>query len=510
MPQDLFRRLLDLVAVHGFYLSLLENLTGEPVPTPRGTLKDEHAGTPVEHSISVLRRWLNILDMAISPPMFRDALKESLDPATTEALLRYYVLKTSHTDVDRDKCDFIITFLYRTWRKQQGMSPAPAEAIEITPDHVLAFEGEIFVMLGDVEPPALAEEHLQLSREFEPLRQEIDEFYHFDKLMDSGIIGRVRDIKHAFLKSFYHPHVLAEVALYNTFFGHKFDDLFAKAAAEIKSFAQGVTQGGGSIMTRVNDDVTVKDITDLHEDEILHEEYGKAGDKLRKVAMFKKAVDTRRRGRFAPGSPGFAAAVASPVPVNNVVPISGAVASAAPAPVAPPEHHPGQVMRSSEVDAHAGVAVPNKVEDNKIANNSDMIRNFILAADKSFSNVVPLRSGNLLLTPAEIDAFRNAYLDEKSFRSDYAAMVRRLVGTMATLMNELEDYKKKKGSAYLWKQHADSIKYFMGKVNEMTKDANEMRALCEKRGLAGKVQALDVTLDRLRKHVHEVAKFLQA
>jgi hypothetical protein len=509
--------LLDLVAVHGFYLSLLENLTGEPVPTPRGTLKEEHAGTPVENSISVLRRWLNILDMAISPPMFRDALRETLDPATTEALLRYYVLKTSHTDVDRDKCDFINTFLYRGWRKQQGLPPAPSEAIEITPDHVLAYEGEIFVMLGDVEPPAIAEEHAQLTREFDPLRAEVDEFYHFDKLMDSAIIGRVRDIKHSFMKSFYHPHVLAEVAVYNAFFGHKFDELFGKAAAEIKSFAHGVTEGGGSIMTRVNDDVTVKDITDLHEDEILHEEYGKARDKLRKVAMFKKAVDTRRRGRFggpAPSGPGFTAAVGAQSG-SNVVPINTAATAAAAVPSVPVppmlEPRPNEIMHPSDLSPHGSLASINKVEDNKIANASDMIRNFILAADKTFSNNVPLRSGSILLTPAEVDAFRNAYLDEKSFRSDYAAMVRQLVAMMAVLMLELEDYKRKKDSAYLWKQHADSLKYFVSsKLPEINNQANEMRVLCEKRGLAGKVQVLDLTLDRLRKHVHEVAKFLQA
>jgi hypothetical protein len=449
--------------------------------------------------------------MAISPPMFRDALKESLDPAVSEALLRYYVLKTSHTDVDRDKCDFINTFLYRGWRKQQGLGPAPAEAIEITPDHVLAYEGEIFVMLGDVEPPALAEEHLQLAREFDPLRLEVDEFYHFDKLMDSGIIGRVREIKHAFAKSFYHPHVLAEVAVYNAFFGHKFDELFAKAAAEIKSFAQGVTQGGGSIMTRVNDDVTVKELTEVHEDEMMHEEYGKARDQFRKVAMFKKAVDGKRRGRFTagppPSAPGFANAVAATPPsppASNVVPISGPAAAAASMPV---EH---QVIRPSEVDTHNLAPATSKIEDNKVANNCDMIRNFILAADKSFSNVVPLRHGTVLLTPQEVDAFRNAYLDEKSFRSDYAAMIRQLVGTVATLMIELEEYKRKKDSAYLWKQHADSLKYFLKKVTEVTAQAMQLRGLCEKRGLAEKVKVIDATLERLRHQVQEVAKFLQA
>lgn len=498
MPQDPIRQLLDLVAVHGFYLSVLENVTGEPVPVPRGAHSQEHVGTPVEESISVLRRWLNVLDMAIAPPMFRDSLKEHLDTTAGEALLRYYVLKTSHTDTDRDKCDFINTHLYRSWRKLKGLSEAPAEAMEITPETTLEYEGEIYVILGEVEPPALPQEHLQLAREFEHLRGEVDEFTHFDAIMDSGIMARVRELKGRFAKSFYHPHVLAEVAVYNTFFGHKFDELFLKAANDIKTFAQSFTQAGGSISARLDDDVTVKELADVHGEEILHEEYGKARDQLRKIARFKKAVDSKRKGRYTaplPAAPGearpAAVAVASAYSGESILPVQ-------PRPPAP------------GVAPQTELAPNTKNEDHKIEATSDMIRNFIAVADKGFANVVPLRNCSILLTPSEVDAFRNPYLHEKSFRADFAQLVRRVVATNATILMELEEYKKKKNSAYLWKQHADSLKYHLAKSTKLIEEVNQTKELCERRGLGEKVKVLEACVERLRNHAHEVAKNLQA
>jgi hypothetical protein len=501
VPQDPFRQLLDLVAVHGFYLSLLEGVTGEAVPIPRGTSAADPKTSPVEHSISVLRRWLNLLDMAIAPPMFRDALRDPVEPATGEALLRYYVLKTSHTDTDRDKCDFVNTHLYRAWRRQLGLSEAPGEAVEIPADAALRYEGEIYTMLGEVEPPALPQEHLQLAREFEHLRQEVDELSHFDSIIDSGILQRVREIKASFARSFYHPHVLAEVAVYNAFFGRKFDELFRQAAADIKSFAQHITEAGGSIMTRVNDDVTVKELADVEEQQILHEEYGKARDKLRKFAQFKKAVDTRRKGRYTAPLPAAAAAgVSGPGAMpSNVVAISGATAPAMPFAAPPP------VTLSGEAQA----AIAHRLDDNKIHNASDMIRNFIMAAEKSFANVVPLRNSSLLLTPAEVDAFRNPYLNEKSFRADFAAALRRVVATMAATAIEMEAYKRKKGSAYLWKQHADSLRYFATRSAALLEEARGLQRLAAERGLNEKVKVLEASSERLRQQTHEIGKLLQ-
>lgn len=519
MPQDSVRQLLDFVAVHGFYLSTLEIVTGEPVPVPVGVGKEETTGNPVEQSLSILRRWLKILDMAITAPMLRDGLTESTSASTAEALLRYYTLKTSHTDVDRDKCDFVVTFLYRNWRRERGLPPGPSDVVQITIDESLSYEGEIYTILGDVEPPELPQEHLQLAREFEPLLLEVDDFTHFDKLIDSGVMQRVRELKQRFGKSFYHPHVLARVAIHNSFFGHRFDELFRKAADEIKNFAESVQQGGGSVMTRVDGEVTVQQLANVgdEEDEMLHEEYGKARERFRKVAQFRKAVDGRRRRREAgpvlPPPPVAAepAQVAIPVAPPPVV-----------APLPPVFNDAATVQHIAATQGPAAAAQRaafagtdsfsfNKGEEHKVDNMCEVIRSFVTTAEAAFANVVPLRSGaNMLLTPAEVDAFRNPYLNEESYRAQLAAVLRRMAGMIAAMMVETEDFKRKRNSAYLWKQHADSLQYFVRSSTRLMERARQVRELSERRGLVEKVKALDASIERLTKQAQEVAKTLQA
>ena len=120
------------------------------------------------------------------------------------------------------------------------------------------------------------------------------------------------------------------------------------------------------------------------------------------------------------------------------------------------------------------------------------------------------RALRVLLTPAEVDAFRNSYVGEKSFRADYATMIRDMAATMATIMIELEEYKRKKNSAYLWKQHADSLKYMVEKAGKLIEEVKLTQALCERRGLAEKVKLLEACIVRLRSHMQEVGKNLQA
>ena len=46
----------------------------------------------------------------------------------------------------------------------------------------------------------LPQEHAQLIAEFEYLYQELEEFRHFDQVMDSGIVQRVRELKQSLAK----------------------------------------------------------------------------------------------------------------------------------------------------------------------------------------------------------------------------------------------------------------------------------------------------------------------
>ena len=89
------QQLMDLAAVHAFYIGILQEALGHPVPVPHEVAV---AGDKVAQSVSSLQHWLNLLDMAIAPPAVRDALKESTSTETAEALLRHFCHKTSGSD----------------------------------------------------------------------------------------------------------------------------------------------------------------------------------------------------------------------------------------------------------------------------------------------------------------------------------------------------------------------------------------------------------------------------
>src|SRR5437764_7600604 len=99
------QHLLDMAAVHAFYVSLLKDKLGFDVPVPHEIHSAVGSKDKVSQSVDQLSRWLALLDMAITPVMIRDALKESTRKESAEAVLRYFANKHSGEDTDRDKAD---------------------------------------------------------------------------------------------------------------------------------------------------------------------------------------------------------------------------------------------------------------------------------------------------------------------------------------------------------------------------------------------------------------------
>ncbi len=485
MSPDPARELRDLVAVNAFYTRLVEDQLGHPIPVPEEVAAARAFGPAGQ---SVLLHWLDLLDMAISPPMVRDALKDVSVRESGEALLRYFVMKRPKAASDRDKADFVATFLYRCF------APGPPKPLELDQPRPMfendrpgqaqpqpAFENEINRILGDTEVPPLGEASSQLVREFHFIKQEVDDFRRFDELMDSGVIARVRDIKQAFDDSFYHPRVLATLAEYNVFFGARFDELFRHAAQQIKNFAAKVQQEGGSIMARVEGDVTVKQLAEVQENEILHAEYARAQESLRKISKMKKAVDMR--GAARPPAP-------APPPRP---PMAAAAAAPRPAP---------------EVGSETAV-IKNLVEDSKTKGVEDSICELARAAAPDWNRTVPVRRGEISLTVPEAEAFRADYGDEKSFRAEYAAALRSIIALQARIMAELEDYRAKRNSAHLWEPHGEALKYLVTCSQRTVNTCAGVLATAQQRGLHDKLSALNTSLDKLRAQAELVSKELQ-
>jgi hypothetical protein len=476
---------------HDFFLHILRAKLGHEIPLP--------ASLDYPANRDVLVRWVNLLDQAITAPMMRDALRETTSPNITSSLLRYYISKQTRTETDRDKADFIVTSLFR--------SPDPPDLWDArgvyfrggkTYSH---FEPHLVKMLGMTAVPDLPNEHQQLMREFGYVADEVEDYRHFDALIDSGVMQRVRDIKHSLGASFYHPAALAVIAAYNVFFGHRFDRLFHEATQQIKEFASKVVSGGGSIMSRVDGDVILKQLTDLQEQKILSSDYGKAQDDFRQISKYKKAVDHRKGVKEAP--PMAAAATVSAVPaVQN------------PPPKRTPAIMPPSPFELNGVEGPAGTAPTESspsisFEEAHLKSMAETIRDFLRAADPKSAHIVPLRYGNLPLSSAEIEAFRANYSGEKSFRADYVNSLVAIVSLIGRMGTELADFKSKRNSAYQWKPHADALSVLLNIGREVNNRAMAVAELAERRGLKDKGNAIHASLAKLRDQVQLVAETLQ-
>jgi hypothetical protein len=476
--------LFDMVAVHGFYMELLEETLGHSVPVPHEVIAGN--GSAIPQSTTALERWLSLLDLAITPVMVRDALKAA-NQETAEALLRHFARKESRSAPDRDKTDFIITFLYRTLIPPEKQAPY---AIKV--DETSEFEQQVCAIFDCPEAAALPEAHQQLLREFPFIWQEVDDYGHFDQLVDSGVIQRVRELKQRLGDSFYHPRVLAIIAGYNVYFGSRFDHLFRQAALQIKKFAINVRQQGGSMMSRVDGDVTVQQFAEVEqqEAEILQSEYSRAQEQFRKIAKLKKALDSRSGAH--PHAAAAVAAIREPMPpVTHHVPIPERIA-----------HVPG-------VGEMVSPGATPEVEQGKLRSMQNSIENFIHAADPRAAGIVPLQNGNLALSNAEVEAYRTNYGGERSFRADYAGALRQAVEIEARIQVEVREYNSKQSSAYLWKPHADSLAFLITAARNLQEQCGTILRMAEQRGLADKVAALTASLQKMRLSMQIAAKTLQ-
>ena len=495
LAEDLRFELAILATVQGFYQKLLRNTLGGEVPIPSGLDEDalRHSERELPNTLSRMYRWLHLLDMAITPAMLRQALTPDTDSEVAEALLRYFVRRREATDINRDKTDLIATFLYRHPRvpgqwEQSGYGLDGA--LPLSP-----FEIALIEILADTDVPSLPEEHVQLLRRFDPFLEEVRRFRDFNALIDSGMIGRVRELKQWLDSSFYHPGVLATVAAYNTGFGKKFDDLFVKALGEIKNFGQALEEMGGTILTTVDGvEVTVEHVAAIEEKQLLQADYGNAFEKFRRVSKLKKELDRRppiRRALLTPTGQTTRAAGSAAAGAK------AAKTAAAKAPTAPPVFQPPAIT-AQQISAEQG----------KLRRVEESIRVFVRVADPKYRQIVPMRFFNLTLTVPEADAYSAAYLEEKSLRADVARTLIRMVSISARISTELEELKRSQKMSSLWKLHADSIVVLLDMASSATEDAGSVAKGAEQSGSAPAAKSIHESAAKLRRQADVAVKTL--
>ena len=474
MAEDPKWELAILATVQGFYEKLLQEHVGGEVPVPAGleAISLQQGEGEVHATLEKMRRWLRLLDRAISPAMLRQAFTPETDPEIAEAVLRYFTRQKDTSDVNRDKTDLVATFLYRhprvpgQWeRRGYGLDGS----LPLSP-----FEIALIEILADSDVPSLPEEHVQMLRRFDPLRQEALAFKDLNALLDSEIIPRVRDLKQALDASFYHPGVLATLAPYNAAFGRHFDELFHAAASEIKEFAAALQEQGGSILGNVEGvDVTVEHVAALEERDLLKVDYSTALEKFRRVSKLKQALERRppiRRMSF-----------------QMKVPVAKAV----------PERRRQPVL---DLEAMRSAVTPQQIatEETKLRQVEESVRIFVRVADPKFRQVVPMRFFNLTLTAAEAEACSADYLEEKSLRGSVASVLLRIVAVVARASTELEELKRADNSPSLWKLHADSLVALLEVAHVLSGHAEDIMAQARGQGNRASEETIRISLQRLR------------
>jgi hypothetical protein len=490
VPEDPKWELALLATVQSFDQKLLSDHLSAKLPTPRSleTEAINNDQSNVRETLAQMHPWLQVLDMAITPAMLRQALTTETDAEVAEAMLRYFVRNRDFSDTNRDKADLVATFLYRhprvpgQWETQgYGLDGA----LPLSP-----FEIALIEILADSEAPSLPEEHVQLLRAFGPLQEEAEQFRDFNALMDSGIISRVRELKASLGPSFYHPGVLATVAPYNARFGARFDTLFREAAEEIKQFAKSLEELGGNILSTVDGiEVTVEHVAALEANELLKSDYSTALEKFRRVSKLKKELERRppiRRAKLIPSS----RSAAHPIPMRSG---GGAAAGAAPA----RQYKPAAVTAQQLA-----------LEEARLTRVIESIRIFLRVADPKFRKVVPMRYFNLTLSTSEVDAFCADYLEEKSARSEVGRTLVRIVAVVARMGTEMEEMRRSHASPSLWKLRADALVTLLEVGRTLNEQTTKEIAASEAHGHAEQVAALKASLQKLRDRADLVVKML--
>jgi len=513
LGQDPQQELKDLTTVHNFYLGLLENNLGHAVPVPE-EIKNA-AATPENAAVRIqnFKLWLDVLDLALTPPLVRDALKTIPGFETAHALLRYFTGKASQRSGDRDKTDCIITYLFRTpveGKPSAWHRPEVDSSYAFISQASLAFEGELFRALGEVPCESMPPEHVTLLQEFEYLYQELEEFRHFDQIIDAGIVQRVRELKQSLGKSFYHPDSLASMAVWNDVFGRKFDELFHDAAIQIKTYAETVQREGGSILSRVEGDITVKNLSEVETKQILAEDYQFAQDEFRKVSKYKKAVDSKRPVRLAPAKPLEPPPIPRPTIPQPPAQISTHVGPQPPPAAARSQGVSAQTIKAEVLAVAPSQAVQNAVQEGKLHSARQAIKEHVRGSDPKFAGIFPVKNSRITLSPAEVEAFKADYQGEKSFRADYANILMTIVAYLSRMVVEVDEYNQKAGSAYLWKPHADALGYLVSTLERLGMEAEQVMAVARGRGLAEKATALSASLEKLKEYAKTVSQTLQS
>jgi hypothetical protein len=151
------------------------------------------------------------------------------------------------------------------------------------------------------------------------------------------------------------------------------------------------------------------------------------------------------------------------------------------------------------------------VEEAKLRRVEESIRVFVRVADPKFRQIVPMRYFNLMLSPAEVEAYTADYLEQSGARADAARLLLRLVAVTARITTELEELKRSRNSPSVWKLHADSLVVLVDLGKRLAEAVDRLALpVGEQAETQAHSESLHDSLERLRERTDQASRVIAA
>ena len=435
--------------IHTTLLAIAQDELQHALPVPEIVQEALGEGSPHlsdESAVESLQHWLALLDLVVSPPMLRRYIKNHPpEDSALLALIRFWAAKEVHSAVDRDKVDWLFTYLFHA-REERTEQPIGWPSTEMHD------------VLTGIDFPVPKGDTFYVLEELASLVQEAARLESFSQVVDSHLIQRARDIKNQLGEDFFHPDVLTAIVNYNLVFGKKFRVLFLNS----------VQKAGGRIPSQDNE------VNELDARELLRRDYASTAHDFQSLATLDREQ------------------VQSAADLKNQ---QGTKTEQ--------EGHPriGTEQKDWGID-------PDQ-EWKKLHERVQAIAKFAkshLGATNIPTSFTPIP---LYQWEAQAFRNLPRFLEsDHSFEADFSRALTRTIGIISRIYEELTAHQKTPVEPPLEKQHYGSLRFLLDEGRKQKGFLQNLCALSQQRSFLEKVAHLRLTIQKLESNLNKLAAIL--
>jgi hypothetical protein len=459
--------------VHAFLIGILEGGLAAPLPLAPEVAECLLLPQPGEPKPELMA-WLTVLDLAVSPVRLRKVFEQDPNQAMAEAFLRFYAAKPKRHEQDHSKMDLLATQVARQVLGSQAAEPASAAQ---------RLESHFAALLCRL-PSDSGSPYRELCDGLDRLLTEVRRADSIETVQALRVVERSRALKNDCRDAFYEPRTLAHVALYNLAVGSRFAELMRGAARAVKRLAQDFEQAADALTTGCP--------LSLDRGEEPDTDSLAVASQLQRLLGVKDMLE-------GPGSAPLLATPAparersfrefSPAPALSPASESGAPKKPSPNAKAPlPQDSPAKLRRAEDLA---------KSEESKLHDLRLLATEKAKELDPSQPATVRLRDSSITLTGPEIEALQHDFAGEDSFRARRAAMLKENAILRERVTLELDLFRSKKDSQYLWQVHGESLRYLLAPLQRALAASREVVQMAIERRLLEKAAILRESVSNL-------------